>query len=177
MTRYIKKPHTSIFIGQKWCGKTHLVLELIEKEYKNHFDYIIIICPTLQENDTYHAKKWIKNDDNVWLVDPKEKLYQCIKKLSGLLRFLEVLFIIDDFIVEESLDKSRQPLLELSISGRHQGHYLWLLTHSYAAIPKNLRRQTKAIFVWYPKERGSLKMIHNENDVLTNDELVAAKNF
>ena len=48
-----------------------------------------------------------------------------MKKLSELLRFLEVLFIIDDVIANESLDKRR--LLELSISGRHRGH-LWLLT-------------------------------------------------
>ena len=97
--------------------------------------------------------------------------------MSELLRFLEVLFIIDDLIANESLDKRRQPLLELSISGRHRGHYLWLLTQSYSAIPKNLRRQAKAIFVWYPKERGDLKMIHDENDVLTDDELVVARNF
>ena len=65
MTGYIKKPHTAIFIGQTGCGKSHLVLELIEKEYNKHFGFIIIICPTLQENDTYHAKEWIKNDNNV----------------------------------------------------------------------------------------------------------------
>ena len=177
MTGYIKKPHTAIIIGQTGCGKTHLVLELIEKVYNKHFDFIIIICPTLRENSTYHAKEWIKNDDKVWLVDPKDNLYQWIKKLSELLRFLEVLFIIDDLIANESLDKRRQPLLELSISGRHRGHYLWLLTQSYSAIPKNLRRQAKAIFVWYPKERGDLKMIHDENDVLTDDELVVAKNI
>ena len=136
-----------------------------------------MICVTLRENDTYHAKEWIKNDDKVWLVDPKDNLYQWIKKLSELLRFLEVLFIIDDLIANESLDKRRQPLLELSISGRHRGHYLWLLKQSYSAISKKLRRQAKAIFVWYPKERGDLKMIHDENDVLTDDELVVARNF
>ena len=92
-----------------------------------------------------------------------------------LLRFLEVLFIIDDIIANESLDKTRQPLLELSISGRHRGHYLWLATQSYIAIPKNLRKQAKAIFVWYPKERGDLKAIHDEHDVLTDDELVVAR--
>ena len=95
--------------------------------------------------------------------------------MSELLRFLKVLFIIDDIIANESLDKRRQPLLELSISGRHRGHYLWLLTQSYSAIPKNLRRQAKAIFVWYPKERGDLKMIHDENDVPTDDELVIVR--
>ena len=89
--------------------------------------------------------------------------------------FLEVLFIIDDIIANESLDKRRQPLLELSISGRHRGHCLWLITQSYTAIPKNLRRQAKAIFVWCPKERGDLKSIHDENDVLTDDELVVAR--
>ena len=156
----------------KWgCGKTHLVLELIQKEYKKHFDYIVIICPTLQENDTYHAKEWIKNDDKVWLVDPKDNLYQWIKKLSELLRILEVLFIIDDIIANESLDKRRQPLLGLSISGRHWGHYLWLLKQSCSAISKYLRRKAKVIFVWYSKERGDLKMIYDENDVLTDDEL------
>ena len=97
--------------------------------------------------------------------------------MSELLRVLEVIFIIDDIIANESLDKRRQPLLELSISGRHRGHYLWLLTQSYSAIPKNLRRQAKTIFVWYLKERADLKMMHDENDVLTDDELVVARSF
>ena len=97
---------------------------MIEEEYNKHFDYIVIICPTLREdNKTYHAKEWINNDDNVWLLDPKGNLYQWIKK-SELLRFFEILFIIDDIIANESLDKKRQRLLELAISGRHQGNYL-----------------------------------------------------
>ena len=175
MIEYIKIPHTAIFIRQTECRKAHLLLELIENHYNKYFGYIVIICPTLRENETYHAKEWIKNDNKVWLVDPKDNLYQWIKQLSGFLRFLEVLFIIYDIIADESLDKRKQPLLELSISGRHRNHYLWLLTQSYTAIPKNLRKQAKAIFVWYPKERGDLKAIHEENDVLTDDELVVAR--
>ena len=116
-------------------------------------------------------------DYKVWLVDPKDKLYQWIGLLSELLLFLKVLFIIDDIIANKSLDKRRQSLLELSVSGRHRNPYLWLLTQPYTAIPRYLRRQAKAIFVWYPKERRDLKMIHDENDVLTDDELVVAKNF
>ena len=176
MTGYIKKPQTAMFIGQTGCGKTHLVLELIENEYDNHFDYIIIICRTLQENNkTYHARGWIKNDYNVWLVDPKDNLYQCIKKLSELLRLFKVLFIIDNIIANKELGKRRQTLLGLSISSRHRGHYLWLLSQSYTAVLKNLRKQAKTIFMWYPKKRGHLKAIHEENDVLTDDELVVAR--
>ena len=68
MAGYIKEPLTSIFIGQTGCGKTHLDLELIEKEYN---------------------------------------LYQWIQKLSELLRFIEVLFIIDDIISNKELDRRR----------------------------------------------------------------------
>ena len=172
MTDYIKEPHTIIFTGQTGCGNTHLVLDLIEKEYKKHFDHIIIICLTPWVNKTYHPRDWTKYDDKLWLIEPKDNLYQWIGKLSQLLAHFKILFIINGIIADETLDKRRQPLLELSISGRHRGHYSWFLTHSYSSIPKNLRRQGKAIFVWYPKERPDLKMIHDENDMLTDDELV-----
>ena len=109
------------------------------------------------------------------LIEPKEKLYQWIEKLLQLLECLEALFIIDDIIADEGLDKKRQPLLELAVSGRHRNHYLWLLTQSYSAIPKNLRRQTKAIFVWYLKEKADLKMIHDKNNVMMDDELVIVR--
>ena len=32
MTDYIKKLHATLFTGPMGCGKTHLVLDLIEKE-------------------------------------------------------------------------------------------------------------------------------------------------
>ena len=88
-----------------------------------------------------------------------------------------MLFIIQDIIANKDLDKKRQPLLELAISSRHRGHYLWLLTQSYKVIPKKFREQAKGIFVWYPKARVDLKMIHDENYVLTDDELVVARSF
>ena len=154
MTEYIKEPRTAIFTVQTCCGKTHLVLELIEKEYNKNFGFIVIICPMLRENSTYHAKEGIKTDDNVWLVDPKDSLYQWIKKLSELLRLPEVLFIIDDIIANKDLDKRRQPLLELSISGIHRRHYLWLLTQSYKGIPKKIERAGQGYFCLVSKGKN-----------------------
>ena len=54
MTDYIKEPHTIIFTGSTKCGKTHFVLDFIEKEYNKHFDYIVIICPTVLDTKTHH---------------------------------------------------------------------------------------------------------------------------
>ena len=37
--------------------------------------------------------------------------------------------------------------------------------------------KAKATFVWYPKERADLKIIHNENNALTNNELVIVRDL
>ena len=177
MTGYIKDLHKTIFSGPTCCRKTHLILDLIEKEFNKHFYYIIITCLTLRWKKTYHSRDLIKNDDKVCLIEPKDKLYYWTEKLSQLLARSEILFVIDDIIAAKSLDKKRQSLLKLAISGRHRDHYLWLLIQSYSAIPNNLRRQAKAIFVSYPKERKDLKLIHNENNMLTDDELVIVRGF
>ena len=98
-----------------------------------------------------------------------------IEKISNLLAGDKILFLIDDIIADETLDKHRQPLLELAISGRYRNHSLWLLTQSYTAVPNNIRRQAKMLYVWYPKNRTDLNTIHEENDVIGPEELARVK--
>ena len=81
----------------------------------------------------------------------------------------------DDIIADETLDKRRQPLLELAISGRHRGHSLWLLTQLYTAVPNNIRRQAKILYIWYPKKRTDLNTIREENKVIGPEELARVK--
>ena len=52
-----------------------------------------------------------------------------------------------------------------------------LLKQSYSVIPKNLRKQAEAIFIWYPKKRADLKRVYNENNVLTDAELVIVRDL
>ena len=46
----MKEWHTALFVAPTGVGKTHLALNLLETEYRNHFDFIVIICPTLRYN-------------------------------------------------------------------------------------------------------------------------------
>ena len=94
-----------------------------------------------------------------------------IEKISNLLAGDKTIFLIDDIIADETLYKHRQPLLKLAISGRHRGHSLWLLTQSYTAVPNNIRRQAKMLYIWYPKNRTDLNTIHEVNDVIGLEEL------
>ena len=171
----MKEPHTALFIAPTGVGKTHLALNLLENEYRNHFDFIVTICPTLRYNSTYKSRGWVWNDPDVIPIKPCNQLYYLIEKISNLLAGSATLFLIDDIIANETLDKRRQPLLELAILGRHRGHSLWLLTQSYTAVPNNIRRQAKLLYVWYSKNRTDLNTIHEENDVIGPEELARVK--
>ena len=46
----MKEPHTALFVAPTGVGKMHLALNLLENEYRHHFDFIVIICPTLAHN-------------------------------------------------------------------------------------------------------------------------------
>lgn len=138
MLDVVKNPHTAIFTGPTSCGKTRLILDLLEHEYMSYYQNVVILCPTLQWNETYLSRASLWSDEYVFLINPKKELFEYIEKLSTLLAGEETLFIVDDVIANEKLDKKRQSLLELAISGRHRKHSLWLVTQSYSVLPKNL---------------------------------------
>ena len=123
----------------------------------------------------YKNRSSVWNDPVLIPIEPGNQLYYWIEKISNLLAGDKTLFLIDDIIADQTLNKRRQPLLELAISGRHRGHSLWLLTQSYTAVPNNIRRQAKMLYVWYPKNRMDLNTIHEENDVIGPEELARVK--
>ena len=114
---FMKEPHTALFIAPTGAGKTHLALSLLENEYRNHFNFIVIICPTLRYKSTYKSQGWVWNDPDVIPIEPGNQLYYLIEKISNLLTGSVTLFLINDMIADEALDKHCQPLLELVILG------------------------------------------------------------
>ena len=51
-------------------------------------------------------------------------MYDWIEKIGNLLAGSKTLSLINDIIADETLDKRRNSLLDLAISGRHKGHSL-----------------------------------------------------
>ena len=172
---FIKEPHTALFVAPTGIGKTHLVLSLLENEHRNHFDFIVIISPMLEHNEIYKCRGWVWSDPDVIPIEPGNCSFDWIEKISKMLAGSKTLFLIDDMIADEVLDKHHQPLLELAISGRQRQHSLWLLTQSYTAIPNNIRRQAKILYIWYPKNRTDLNTIHEENEIIEMSELARVK--
>ena len=55
----MKESHAALFVAPTGVGKIHLALNLPENEYRNHFDFIVIICPTIAHNETYKSQGWV----------------------------------------------------------------------------------------------------------------------
>ena len=169
----MKEPHTALFVAPTGVGKTHLALNLLESEYKNRFNFVVIICSTLAHNETYKSRGWVWNDPDVILIEAGNHLYDWIKVVGNELAGSNTLFIVDEINANEALDKRCQPLLGLAISGRHRKHLLWLLMQSYIGVPLNIRRQAKMLYVWHQKKQGDWDAIHEENDVIKTPEEIA----
>ena len=106
-----------LFVAPIRVGKTYLALDLLEQEYLYHLDFTVIICTTLRYNSTYKRRKWFWTNPCIISIKPGNRLYDCIEKIGNLLAWSKTLLFIDDIIADETLDKRRQPLQELAISG------------------------------------------------------------
>ena len=97
-----KFPHSAMFIiGATNVGKTEYLLRILETAYKNHFEFIVIMCPTILHNKTYLSRKWIFDDKNVFIVcDVNGQLNEWIKLFKNMLKGYQTLFIIDDCSAE-----------------------------------------------------------------------------
>ena len=127
-----------MFVGVTACGKTEFLLKLLETVYRNHFEFIVILCPTILDNKTYLSRKWIF----VFIVfDVKGKLNEWIGLFKSTLKGHQTLFIIDDSSAEGEINKKRDALSELAFSGRHRNHSLWVLTQKYNSVSKDVREQ------------------------------------
>ena len=135
-----KFPDSAMFVGVTAFSKTKFLLKLLETVYKNHFEFIVILCPTISYNKTYLSRKWIFDNKNIFIVhDVEGKLNEWIRLFKGTLKGHQTLFIINDCSAEGEINKKRDALSELAFSSRHRNHSLWVLTQKYNSVSKDVR--------------------------------------
>ena len=94
-----------MIVGKTNSGKTKWILDLLETEYKNAFEAIVIICPTLFKNKTYLNRRWMFTDDNVYLCDLERErltLNEAINQYRNILDESKT-FIFDDCSSEQEI--------------------------------------------------------------------------
>ena len=99
----------ALFMAPTGVGKTHLALDLLKREYLDHFNFVIILCPTLCHNEMYCQWKWFWTFPYVIPIELGDSLgnhlYDWIDKLDYFLAGHKALFLFDNIIADEILNK------------------------------------------------------------------------
>jgi len=163
---YPDPPFNALISGITGSGKTHFVLDLLETEFRNKFDYIIIICPTFFYNKT-NVRKFIHSDRDVipLVIDDRlnEALEQLINKYKDYTE--QTLIIIDDCANLYDAKLKATALTKLAFHCRHRNLSTWVNTQKYNAIVKDFRGNVKVCVLFYDKDKKSREAAFEENDI------------
>ena len=171
----LMQPHSAIICGQTGCGKTIFILDLLERQYHGVFEHIVIICPTLKHNKAYRERSWIKSDDEVYIVDPHDRLHDTIRAFYNIFEGESTLYIIDDCSASQALTKKKDMLSELAFSGRHAKQSVWVLTQKFNSVLTDLREQTQWVALFHCKDRDSFDGCLRENDAIPRESRAAIR--
>ena len=91
-----KTPLNMIIVGVTGCGKTYYLLKMLENNYKDHFEYIFLICPTYLWNKTYQEWKY-KDDKNFFPIPcDQDEVEKFLKFVTHHFKDTNSLIILDD---------------------------------------------------------------------------------
>ena len=164
-----RSAHSAVICGQTGCGKTVFILDLLEGPYREFFQHIVVLCPTIRHNKTYHQRPWIWTDPEIYVL-PGERLHDYLRAFFHVFTGKLTLYIIDDCSATKALTKKKDMLSELAFSGRHADQSVWVLTQKYNSVLKDLREQTRWVALFHCKDRDSYEDCLRENDVIPTRE-------
>ena len=159
-----------IIVGMTTCGKTHYLLNMLEKEYKNHYDYIFIVCPTLEDNKTYQQWKYLADPDVYALPVAQDNVENILREITHFAKNTNSLIILDDCASSNDVKNRMSELVRLGFSGRHTGLSTIVLTQQLTSIAKPYRLNISKLVTFYKACKDDMKYIFNNYLNIEKDE-------
>ena len=152
------------------CGKTHYLLEMLERDYKNHFDYIFIVCPTLEDNKTYQHWKFLNDPDVFELPCAHDDVERKVHEIVHFAKNTNSLIILDDCAASKDVKNRTSELVKLGFHGRHIGLSTIVITQQLTSIAKPYRMNISKLVTFYNACRDDTKYIFNNYVSIEKDE-------
>ena len=151
-----KKPFNMIIVGMTCCGKTHFLLNFLEREYKNYFDYIFLICPTFQN--------WKYDEDEDFIAIPcdQDEVEKYLKIVVDFSKGSKSLIILDDVASGKDVKNRCSELVKLGFSARHYNLSVVVITQQLTSIAKPFRENVSKLVTFYNPNKKDMKTILEE---------------
>ena len=145
------------------CGKTHYLLKMWEEDYKGHFDYIFIVCPTLEDNKTYQNMKYLDDPDVFPIACEHDEVDDKLKTIVKLASNTNSLIIFDDCAASRTVKNRTSELVNLAFHGRHKRFSTIVVTQKLTSIAKPYREQMSKIVTFYNPDAEDEQVLFSES--------------
>ena len=113
----LQTPFHLLFVGMTACGKTHYLLEMLEKNFKGRFDFIFFVCPTFLDNKTYLEWKPLKDDDVFAIPCDHDNVESYLKNIVEFASKTNSLIVLDDCGSTQTVKNRTSELVKLAFHG------------------------------------------------------------
>jgi nucleoside-triphosphatase THEP1 len=151
-----------LIVGMTGSGKTQFLLDMLETEYNRVFDYIIIVCPTIEWNTTYLNWSHLSDHGVIQIPCSQEMINHVLKAVSTIFRGTNTLIIVDDCASSQAVKKRVSELVRLAFSARHYNLSVIVLTQQLSSVAKPFRENISRLVTFYNPSRKDMKVITDD---------------
>ena len=144
------------------CGKTFFLLELLETEYKKHFENIFVVCPTFAHNRTYREWKYVTDECFFAITCDHDEVERYLREVTSYAKETNSLIVLDDCASSQAVKNRTSELIKLGFSARHYGLSTIVLTQQLTSIAKPYRENISKLVTFYSPSTKDLNTIFDD---------------
>ena len=152
-------PFNMIIVGMTASGKTHYLLKMLEKNYMNHFEFIILLCPTFEWNKTYREWEYINDPDFLTIPCDHGDINVVLGHVADVFKGTNSLIILDDCASGKEVKDRTSEIVKLGFSARHYGLSTIVITQQLTSIAKPYRENVSKLTTFYTANRSDMKAV------------------
>lgn len=158
-----------IIAGPSNCGKTNLLISLIESEHGLKFENIYIYSKTLEQEKYQYLQKILKPMKGIGFY----KFSSSDKVIAPNVAKKNSIIIFDDVIC----DKSQENIKQYYCLGRHRNIDSFFLTQTYTRVSKHLIRDNCNFLILFRQDDMNLKHIFSDMSIACDMKFEDFKQF
>ena len=158
----LKTPFNMTILGATCSGKTFHLLQLLEKDYMKHFDYIYLLCPTFSYNKSYQEWRYMNDPDLIVIECDQDDIEHFLKEVVYVAQGTNSCLVLDDCASSQAVKNRTSELIKLAFSARHYGLSVIVLTQQLTSLAKPWRENQAKLISFYNPNKIDMDTLFDE---------------
>ena len=152
-------PFNLYIVGSTGSGKTYTLLKILENELFQKFSYILLLCPTFQDNKTYQEWKYMQDEKFIVLNISQENVEGYLSLIMKNYKNTNTALLLDDCASCQTVKQRTSSLVDLAFSGRHAGFSTIVISQHFRSITPAFRDNSQHILVFYTLDESEWEAV------------------